>query len=169
MNCFFMTAYVSATMNGNPLGGGGDVAAFIRAGGRPSNLEEEGLRVRAAVVNFLQEHKTQPIPREIITGRVGEQRLPWPTWEGLYHQLTEPDNSFDDYVRLMSKSGVWGTAFEQRVLYAMGVRVLVAKGQNRRAMRVYQQPMDYVPMKKGESVWYHIAESHYNVLIAPSE
>lgn len=166
-NCFFMAAYVAATLNGDPLGGGEEEAALIRSGEHPTDLEEKGLRVRGAIVEWLKTHKTEIIPAHFISGRKGpRKRPPTLTWEGLFHALKSPQHSFDDHLAAMSRSGKWGTDFEQRALLAMGLRIAVARGGNRREMSIEQQTTEYVPLRKGQSVWLHLGRCHYHVLIA---
>ncbi|GAQ85703.1 hypothetical protein KFL_002500015 [Klebsormidium nitens] len=123
MNCFFMTAFVVATLNGEPLGGGEELAAQLRAGRRPIDLEKEGLKVRATIVAYLRDHKKRPIPPHLITSsRPPSKRRPLPTWEKLYQALRDEDDltEFETYVDRMSQSGCWGGDFEKRVVWAMG-------------------------------------------------
>ncbi|GAQ77555.1 hypothetical protein KFL_000010040 [Klebsormidium nitens] len=159
MNCFFMTAFVVATLNGEPLGGGEELAAQLRAGRLPIDLEKEGLKVRATIVAYLRDHKNRPIPPQLITSsRPPSKRRPLPTWEKLYQALRDEDDltEFDTYVDRMSRSGCWGGDFEQRVVWAMGHKVTVAKGENRRKMRIYQPQMEFVQLRENEAVWYHV-------------
>lgn len=175
-NCFFMTAFVTATLNGEPLGGGDAWAYIIRSVGSgektddlKENLEAEGLKVRQRVVEFLRGHKSYPVPAHFRSGRKGPQRRAQYTWEDMFHALRSPEESFDGYVDWMSQSGCWGSDFEQRVLVELGQKVSVAKGEDTKDLGIFQQAQPFQPLRKGESVWYHVDEEHYNVLIAPSE
>ena len=157
-NCFFMAAFVSATIRQEPLGGDASWATAIVSGCLPENLEEEGLRVRNAVVRFLQANQTQLVP--------GGGKL---TWEKLYDEWygKEKGRTYAQHVDGMSKSGVWGTSFEQRVLWAMGHKLTVATGEDKHRLKLNQQTTEFVPLAPTDPVLWHRAGCHFDVLTAP--
>lgn len=65
-NCFFMAAFVSATMRQEPLGGpDASLRTALVLGRLPENIEEEGLRVRNAVVEFLRTNQEEIVPLQL--------------------------------------------------------------------------------------------------------
>jgi hypothetical protein len=112
-NCFFMAVFVSATIRGEPLGGDAvKLASEFQSGRLPENMEEEGLRVRAAVVEFMRANQKELLPTSM------QPRSRKLTWENLYDLRygEEKGKRYEQYVEEMSKSGVWGGSFEMRVL-----------------------------------------------------
>jgi hypothetical protein len=112
-NCFFKAVFVSATIRGEPLGGdAAKLAPDFQSGRLPKNMEEEGLRVRAAVVEFMRANQKELLPTSM------QPRSRKLTWKSLYNLRygEEKGKRYEQYVEEMSKSGVWGGSFEMRVL-----------------------------------------------------
>jgi hypothetical protein len=163
-NCFFMAVFVSATIRGEPLGGdAAKLASEFQSGRLPENMEEEGLRVRAAVVEFMKANQKELLPTLM------QPRSRKLTWENLYNELygKEKGKRYEKYMEEMSKSGVWGGSFEMRALWAMGHKVTLATRWQQRRLTLRQHSPEFMELGRTDPVLWHMSECHFDVLIAP--
>jgi hypothetical protein len=162
-NCFFMAVFVSATIRGEPLGGdAAELASEFQSGRLLENMEEEGLRVRAAVVEFMRANQQELLPASM------QPRSRTLTWENPYNlQYGEKGKSYEQYVESMSRSRVWGGPFQMRVLWAMGHKVTMATGSYKSKLRLRQHSPEFVELGRTDPVLWHRAECHFDVLVAP--
>jgi hypothetical protein len=162
-NCFFMAVFVSATMRGEPLGGNAaELASEFQSGRLLENLEEEGMRVQAAVVELMRANAHELLPASM------QPRSRKLTWKNLYDlNYGEKGKRYEQYVEEMSRSGVLGGSFEMRVLWAMGHKVTVATGCYKSKLRLRQHSPDSVELGSTDPMLWHRAECHLDVLVAP--
>jgi hypothetical protein len=165
-NCFFMAVFVSATIKQEPLGGDVSLATALVSGRLPENIEEEGLRVRKAVVGFLRANEKRPVPQPQQPS--GATPL---TWKQLYDEWygKKSGRTYAQHVDDMSESGIWGTSFEQRVLWSLGHKLTVATGEQKQRLVLHQQTKEFVPLAPSDPVLWHRSKCHFDVLTAPRE
>ena len=163
-NCFFMAAFVSATIRQEPLGGDASLATAFDSGRLPKNIEEEGLRVRSAVVDFLRENENGTVPQSLQPSGATL------TWGQLYDEQygKETGRAYAQHVDKMSRSGVWGTSFEQKVLCAMGHKLTVATGEAKDGLVLRHPTMEVVRLAPRDPILWHRHKCHFDVLTAPS-
>jgi hypothetical protein len=159
-----MAAYVSATLNGEPLGGDERVAAMLRNGTLPEDIEAERLRVRASVVKFLEDNKDRPTPEGMMTKKERSKHA-IPTWKEFYtERVVRKERTYEEHVAKMGESGTWGSDFEQRALWEMGHKIFIGRG-SRREMMIEQQPMAEVAFDATNAVLWHKGTVHYDVWV----